>query len=194
MIESTIEKKVVLLGNSHVGKTSILNFQLGQTPKVNTVPTIGNNFQKLKIHIRNMTVSLHVWDTAGQELFRSLVPFYIKGADAAIVVFDITDQSSFDDLEKWYQIIQEHVTKKITLLIAGNKSDLASQQIVSDEVASNYANSINCGFIKTSAFSGAGIDELFNELGLILLSNIEEKSIEVPQIPVTYTQKERLCC
>ena len=126
--------KVVLLGNSGVGKTAIIQkFNTGIFEK-NIKPTFDNSSISKKINIKGKNIFLIVWDTAGQEQYRSIGKIFLKNAKIAILVYDITSKKSFNDLSFWYDYIKSELGDKITLGLAGNKADLFVQEEVSKKM------------------------------------------------------------
>ena len=108
MLSNNVGSKVVLLGNSGTGKTSILQCQLNRSMSETSLPTIGCVYHEVNIKINDEeTVSLKVWDTAGQEIYRSIVPIYVRGAAAAILVYDVSEPSSLSSLDQWLSILLE---------------------------------------------------------------------------------------
>ena len=158
--------KVVIIGEPFVGKTCIINRYVDNNYKENPGSTIGSNYTSKKITIPdlNTEVILDIWDTAGQEVYRSFVKLFYKESKIAILVYDISDRKSFDELKKyWFNEIKEF-RKDIILGIAGNKSDLIDKEEVNEDEARKFAKEINAIFRLTSALSNIGIDELFLEL------------------------------
>jgi small GTP-binding protein len=151
--------KVVILGASGVGKTCLgLRFVKDQFVNY-TASTIGASFLVKELVFNNTKMTMQIWDTAGQERFRSMAPLYYRGAVAAILVFSITDESSFDKLKEWVRELQVNhpADEPLVLAIACNKADLAEQRVVSWDTASQYAESIGALIYETSAKSNTGV-------------------------------------
>jgi small GTP-binding protein len=162
--------KVVILGASGVGKTCLgLRFVKDQFVTY-TASTIGASFLVKELVFNNQKVTLQIWDTAGQERFRSMAPLYYRGAVAAILVFSITDESSFEKLKEWVRELQNNVEEPMVLAIACNKADLTDQRVVPAEVATQYANSIGALLYETSAKSNTGVSQLFHEVARRLVT------------------------
>jgi small GTP-binding protein len=153
--------KIVLLGNTRCGKTSILARQLTDGPIENLNATIGVNCQEVVLNVNGTFISLNVWDTAGQELYSGIVPIYVRGASGALLVCDITDRSSFMRLEWWHSLIMEHAGQPVSLFLVANKLDLVAMRVVSDTELVAFAESHNARLLHSSALTGEGIAELF---------------------------------
>lgn len=158
-------KKIVIVGNSSVGKTCI-----SQRAKYNNFinysePTIGAAFTTISIEANNNLLNLQIWDTAGQERFRSIAPMYYRGASAAIIVFDITSSKSFQDAKEWYNEIKKRMNSGLPLVIlVGNKCDLAVSRQVEYNDANKYSQDNNIIYLETSAKSGYNIQTLFYKI------------------------------
>ena len=160
--------KVVLVGESGVGKTCIISRFISGGFDFNVTSTNGASYASKNVQYDKLGKSLllDVWDTAGQEKYRSLTKFFYKDAKVAILVYDITKQSSFDSLTNyWYKEVKEHGPENIVLGIAGNKCDLYEQEEVNETKAREFAQSIGAIFALTSAQNNSGINELFRDVG-----------------------------
>ena len=153
--------KLVLLGESAVGKSSlVLRFVKGQFLDFQE-STIGAAFLTQTVCLNDTTVKFEIWDTAGQERYHSLAPMYYRGAQAAIVVYDITNADSFDRAKNWVKELQRQGNPNIVIALAGNKVDLASRRAFAPEVAQSYAEENGILFMETSAKTAANVNELF---------------------------------
>jgi small GTP-binding protein len=153
--------KVVILGDSRVGKTSIITYQtLGYRPPTQN-PTIGCHCSEVHIPLKYRDVTLQVWDTAGQELYKSLVPVYLRGARAALIVYDVTDRESFLALNRWYEMLIDAVPTGISAFLVGNKIDLSAYAVVDESQAKQFASPRGLQFFHVSAVTGEGLDSLF---------------------------------
>ncbi len=176
--------KVVLIGDSYVGKTTILNTFLknnntNSTNNTNnnipTQPTIGASHQAYThIDKDGEIISLDIWDTAGQERFRSLTPMYLRGSKAVIIVFDITNNDSFQVAMSWFEEVKATIPKSLKILI-GNKIDLKDKRVISEEQASLYSHKNNIVYMETSALENINIKEVFGSVGDRLIFNGEHK-------------------
>ena len=158
--------KVVLVGESGVGKTSIITQFIDQTFQEDQQSITGGTFStKSVICEGGKILKFEIWDTAGQEKYRSLTTMFYKDANAAVMVYDVTRKESFDEIKNyWSNQIKENSPENIILVIAGNKSDLIEQETVDEEEARNFAKELNAIFISTSAKSSEGINSLFEEI------------------------------
>ena len=160
--------KVVLLGDSGVGKTCIISRYISGQFDENSASTNGASYASKQVDYEHLkkSVMLDIWDTAGQEKYKSLTKFFYKDAAVAVLVYDITSKESFDNLKKyWYQQIQENGDKNLILGIAGNKCDLYETEAVNESEAREFAKSIGAIFGLTSASNNTGITELFTDIG-----------------------------
>ena len=153
--------KLVIIGDSGVGKTGIMNRYLHSTFNEHSKSTIGVEFGTKKTIIDNSVIRAQIWDTAGQEKYKSITSAYYKGAKAAIIVYDITNKLSFDNIDKWIGDIKANADKNIILLICGNKSDLGEKRVISLDEALAKSSNNNLIFFETSAKTGYNIDEVF---------------------------------
>jgi small GTP-binding protein len=171
--------KIVLLGDSGVGKTCIISRFISGQFDANVNSTNGASYASKKIEYPHLkkTLVLDIWDTAGQEKYKSLTKFFYKDAQMIILVYDITRRESFDNLKNyWYKEIQEYGEKNLVLGIAGNKSDLYDNEAVPESEAREFAKSINAIFALTSAQNNSGVNKLFEDIGNKYLDpNFQEK-------------------
>jgi len=152
--------KLVLLGEAAVGKSSlVLRFVKGQFHEYQE-STIGAAFLTQTVHLDDTTVKFEIWDTAGQERYHSLAPMYYRGAQAAIVVYDVTNPDTFARAKTWVKELQRQASPNIVIALAGNKCDLPTRAI-NQEDASSYAEENNLLFMETSAKTAANVNEIF---------------------------------
>eukprot|EP01086_Lenisia_limosa_P012027 TRINITY_DN3922_c0_g1_i1.p1 TRINITY_DN3922_c0_g1~~TRINITY_DN3922_c0_g1_i1.p1 ORF type:complete len:201 (-),score=53.74 TRINITY_DN3922_c0_g1_i1:52-654(-) len=156
--------KVVLLGDSGTGKTCLTLRFVNNQFHVTCTPTIGAAFLAKTVKEGDSTFNLQIWDTAGQERFQSLAPMYYRGAQAAIVVFDITEENSFKRAKFWVNELKAKASSDVTISLAGNKSDLATLRQVSVEKAKEYAEEFGLPYFETSAKTGDNVEALFRSL------------------------------
>ena len=158
-----VKIKLVLLGESAVGKTALaLRFAEGQFCETQK-PTIGASFLTKTVSPGpdDKKVKFEIWDTAGQERFHSIAPMYYRGAQAAIVVYDITKEDTFERAKTWVKELQQQASSNIVIALAGNKSDLAINRWVEYDEASAFAEENNFLFMETSAKTTENVREIF---------------------------------
>eukprot|EP00048_Salpingoeca_helianthica_P001903 m.52659 g.52659 ORF g.52659 m.52659 type:complete len:212 (+) comp11789_c2_seq1:63-698(+) len=156
--------KLVLLGESAVGKSSlVLRFVKGQFHEFQE-STIGAAFLTQTLCLDDTTVKFEIWDTAGQERYHSLAPMYYRGAQAAIIVYDVTSTDTFARAKVWVKELQRQANPNIVIALAGNKADLASKRMVATEDAKAYAEENGLLFMETSAKTASNVNEIFMEI------------------------------
>ena len=166
--QENITCKVVLVGESGVGKTSIINRYLNNTYNENQKSTFAPKFKNkvLSYPEYNKSISFDIWDTAGQEAYRSITKNFYVNAAIGVMVYDIRNRESFENIKKyWSQQLKDSGVQNIVLAIAGNKCDIFNEEEVSENEAREYAESIGAVFQLTSCKENIGIDELFKESG-----------------------------
>ncbi|XP_071445754.1 ras-related protein Rab-21 [Hetaerina americana] len=170
--------KVVLLGEGCVGKTSLLLRYVEDKFNDKHITTLQAAFLNKRINIGGKRISLSIWDTAGQERFHALGPIYYRASNGAILVYDITDEDSFQKVKKWVKELKKMLGSDISLTIAGNKVDLEKQRNVSVEDAEQYAESVGAQHFHTSAKHNKGIEEMFLELSQRMIEKAREAEQE----------------
>ena len=157
--------KVTLLGNSGVGKTCIIYRFTNNDFKEGTMTTRGADYSQKSVTIKNQTINLDLWDTAGQENYRSLGRHFYKDSLIVILVYDITNRESFEDLKTiWYNDLKRYGEKYSVLAVVGNKSDLFETEAVNEKEGEKFAEEKNAEFMLVSAKTGDNITNLFNVL------------------------------
>lgn len=179
---TSFDAKIVLLGDTGVGKTSIALRYCQNVFYSRLNPTIGASFLTKAIVVDGIKIKLQIWDTAGQERFRSLAPMYYRGACAAIVVYDITNPQSFDQLKTWLHELQLTLQEQIVIALVGNKSDLAPQRAVELEQVERFGAEYDAISMEVSAKTNSNIDQLFVEIAKRLNA---EKNSAPPTAPVS---------
>lgn len=201
-IPSEIEVKVVLLGETHTGKTSLISKLINDAFSYNEPSTlVASSVEKVYEYkeYNNVEVHMEIWDTAGQEKFRSINKIFYKDATIAIFVYDITDEKSFEEIKTyWEQQVKMHGEPNVLYGIAGNKSDLYKNEKVKEKEAREYAKSIDAVFYLTSALVGTNINELFNDLGLKYLQKkfyrFRKNSVKIKKDKDGGKSKSAGCC
>jgi len=190
----TLETKIVILGHTGVGKTSMVNKYVRGNSAGQTTATIGAAFMKKDVVLNGYRIVLQIWDTAGQERFRSMAPMYYRGAHAAILVFDVTSQETFEKVGGWVDELQDNAGEDIILVVAANKCDLVqsgSSGSVAMKEANDYAKHIRAQLFETSALTGKGIEPLFAHVCQSLLKN-EHMKEKVREQQVARKKQARL--
>ena len=156
--------KVIIIGDTSVGKSNILTRYIKDEFSLNTKSTVGVELGIKFLKIKNINAKIQIWDTAGQERYRAITSSYFKGSNGCFIVYDITNETSFDNIEKWYEQIQSETSKEIPIVLVGNKCDLENERKVPTEKAKDKAKNLKCAFFETSALNGINIDKIFEEL------------------------------
>lgn len=159
--ENNYSFKVVLLGEGCVGKTSLVLRYVEDKFNTKHISTLQASFLNKKINIDGKTVRMALWDTAGQEKFHALGPIYYRSSNGAILVYDITDEDSFQKVKKWIKELKKMLGADIVLVIVGNKIDLSKDRHVDPEMAESYADSVGATHYETSAKNNIGVEEVF---------------------------------
>ena len=141
--------KVLIIGDSCVGKTSMMTKMLGGQFESSFAATIGIDYRTKIININNKSIKVQLWDTAGQERFRSIVKTYFRAAMGILLCFDVSDRTTFNHLNDWYEIVQDYCLENVSIIVIGNKTDMQFRQVMSDE-GFKYASSINAQYIELS--------------------------------------------
>ncbi|KAJ0405876.1 hypothetical protein P43SY_001608 [Pythium insidiosum] len=164
-----IDRKIVIVGATDVGKTSITMRYCHGSFSTPTSATIGASFLQKRIVVgpKRRKMTLQIWDTAGQERFRSMAPMYYRNAKAAILVFDLQNDATFEKIKEWLQDLRHHVGDDIVLAVVGNKCDCASS--FNFALAQQFAQEIGAMVFRTSAKTGDGVANLFDSVGEALL-------------------------
>jgi len=153
--------KLLLIGDSGVGKSCLLLRFADDTYTESYISTIGVDFKIRTIDLDAKTIKLQIWDTAGQERFRTITSSYYRGAHGIIVVYDTTDLESFNNVKQWLHEIDRYASENVNKLLVGNKSDLTSKRAVSFDQAKEFADSLGIEFIETSAKNSTNVEKAF---------------------------------
>ena len=156
--------KLILIGDSCVGKSNILLKYLKNEFDPNSRATVGVEFGTKNIVINEKKIKIQIWDTAGEERYRSITSAYYKGAKGAFIVYDITRKSTFVNIDKWISDLKLNGDQNICIIILGNKSDLDDKREVSTEDGIKKSEMFKTAFLETSALNGSNIDKAFDEL------------------------------
>lgn len=153
--------KLLLIGDSGVGKSCLLLRFADDTYTESYISTIGVDFKIRTIELDGKTIKLQIWDTAGQERFRTITSSYYRGAHGIIVVYDVTDQESFNNVKQWLQEIDRYASENVNKLLVGNKCDLTTKKVVDYTTAKEYADQLGIPFLETSAKNATNVEQAF---------------------------------
>jgi small GTP-binding protein len=185
--DSPILYKVVLLGDSEVGKTSLISKKLHSNKPGSRGPTLGCLCSSLTAGEKQIT--LDIWDTAGQEMYRALVPIYLRGAHFVLLLFDISKPKSFASLASWCALLDNVLPDCIPMFVVANKMDLADQFPFDEERAVEFARAHRAGFRKVSALTGEGVTPLFDDAA----DEIVRLNVNRTETQVIQPGRERSC-
>jgi len=167
--------KLLLIGDSGVGKTCILFRFSDDAFNTTFISTIGIDFKIKTIDLGGKRIKLQIWDTAGQERFHTITTSYYRGAMGIILVYDITNYKSFENISKWLRNIDEHASEDVEKLLIGNKCDVGpGERIVSHDKGREIANEHGIPFLETSAKTNINIDEAFHLLAGNILARVQQ--------------------
>ncbi|XP_009799542.1 ras-related protein RGP1-like [Nicotiana sylvestris] len=169
--------KVVLIGDSAVGKSQLLARFSRNEFSLDSKATIGVEFQTRTLDIDHKTVKAQIWDTAGQERYRAVTSAYYRGAVGAMLVYDITKRQSFDHVARWLEELRGHADKNIVIMLVGNKTDLGSLRAVPTEDAKEFAEKENLFFIETSALEATNVETVFVNVLTEIYRVVSKKSL-----------------
>ena len=153
--------KVVLLGNSGVGKSNLLSMLNSGEFSHEFKSTVGVEFLTKQLEVDGTIVKAQIWDTAGQERFRTITTSYFKGAQGILLVYDVTDRKTFQAIGNWIAQINQHADKKVNNVLIGNKCDMEDQRAVSVEEGRELANEFGMSFFETSAKQDTNVEAAF---------------------------------
>lgn len=154
--------KVILIGDSSVGKTNIMSKYLKDQFMEFSKSTIGVEFSSKTFNVQGHKIKAQIWDTAGQEKYRSMTSTYYKGSKGAFVIYDITRKETFESVDNWINDLKLKGDPNIIVFLIGNKNDLEESREVAKDEGEEKGRSFQCGFLETSALSGDNIDEAFD--------------------------------
>lgn len=185
--------KIILIGDSGVGKSNITSRFSHDTFDEEAIATIGVEFSSRISTINSTPIKAQLWDTAGQERYRSITTAYYRGAVGIIIVYDITNKKSFDNIGKWIEEIKQYGTDNPIILILGNKIDLGQKRIVETIKGEEFARANNCFFMETSAFNGHGITKAFDFLFHEIYKQRRISTISDDIIPLDQVEEKKTC-
>merc|ERR1712227_252971 len=162
--------KLVFLGEQAVGKTSLITRFMYDDFNSNYQATIGIDFLSKTMHLEDQTVRLQLWDTAGQERFRSLIPSYVRDSNVALIVYDVTSDKTFKEIDKWITDVKEQRAEEVIIFLIANKTDITEKRLVSMADGEKKAKEHNVSYMETSAKTGYNVKKLFQQVARSLTS------------------------
>jgi len=156
--------KILLIGDAGVGKTCLLLRFADNSFSDTEIATIGSDFKTRTLDIHGKTCKLQIWDTAGQERFRTITSSYYRGAHGVIVVYDVTDQVSFNNIKQWLLEIDRYAGDQVTKILCGTKNDESAKKVVTTQAAQEFANSLGVKFVEVSSKTETNVLEVFSTL------------------------------
>jgi len=153
--------KLLLIGDSGVGKSCLLLRFADDTYTESYISTIGVDFKIRTVELESKVIKLQIWDTAGQERFRTITSSYYRGAHGIIVVYDVTDQDSFNNVKTWLNEIDRYASENVNKLLVGNKCDLTAKKVVDYQTAKAFADELGIPFLETSAKNATNVEQAF---------------------------------
>ena len=169
--------KVLLLGNSNVGKSSLFLRFVDDIWNDTFVPTIGVDFKIKTFNIDEKKIKMQIWDTAGQERFKNIIASYYRGAHGILLIYDVTDKESFKNLSNWLIEIEKNANKNVLKILIGNKTDLEEKRVITYNQGKEFADSYGLKYIETSAKKNLNVNEAFETLGRELMQASDDKKI-----------------
>ena len=196
--------QILLIGDSSVGKTSLIQRYANGIFKEEYLATVGLDYYTKQEMINNINVLVKLWDTAGQERFKALTPNYFRNAEGVVLAYDVTNSESFENLKFWINSIKSNLGEKnifIPIIIIGNKIDMEDMRDITKEDANKFAKENNYKYFETSAKTGEGVDEAIRDLVNQVLANSdkneaakgERKSVKIEDNKDN-NQKKKGCC
>ncbi|KAL8552834.1 hypothetical protein ACS0TY_001500 [Phlomoides rotata] len=192
--------KLLLIGDSGVGKSCLLLRFADDSYLESYISTIGVDFKIRTVEQDGKTIKLQIWDTAGQERFRTITSSYYRGAHGIIVVYDVTDQESFNNVKQWLNEIDRYASDNVNKLLVGNKCDLTAQKVVSTETAKAFADEIGIPFMEASAKNATNVEQAFMAMSAAIknrmasqpaMSNVRPPTVQIRGQPVNQNSG---CC
>ena len=168
--------KVVMIGDSGVGKSNLLSRFTRNEFSLESKSTIGVEFATRTLEVEGKTVKAQIWDTAGQERYRAITSAYYRGAVGALLVYDMTKHETYEDAAKWLKELRDNADANIVITLVGNKSDLEHLRVVQTSDATKYAETEGLSYIETSALESTNVEAAFKNI-LTDIYNIVSESV-----------------
>lgn len=172
--------KVVLIGDSGVGKSSLLSRFTRNEFNLESKSTIGVEFATRSIEVDGKTIKAQIWDTAGQERYRAITSAYYRGAVGALLVYDIAKHLSYENVERWLRELRDHADQNILIMLVGNKSDLRHLRSIPTEEAKAFAEKNGLSFIETSALDSTNVEPAFQNILTEIYRIVSQKQMREP--------------
>ncbi|XP_043720339.1 ras-related protein RABA2a [Telopea speciosissima] len=182
--------KVVLIGDSGVGKSNLLSRFTRNEFCLESKSTIGVEFATRTVQVEGKTIKAQIWDTAGQERYRAITSAYYRGALGALLVYDVTKPTTFDNVSRWLKELRDHADSNIVIMLIGNKTDLEHLRAVATEDAQSYAEKEGLSFIETSALEATNVEKAFHSILAEIYRIISKKNISSSENPAPTNLKE----
>ncbi|XP_054812575.1 ras-related protein RABA1f-like [Prosopis cineraria] len=176
--------KVVLIGDSGVGKSNLLSRFTRNEFNLESKSTIGVEFATRSVRVDDKIVKAQIWDTAGQERYRAITSAYYRGAVGALLVYDVTRHVTFENVERWLKELRDHTDSNIVIMLVGNKADLRHLRAVSTEDAKSFAEKENTFFMETSALESMNVENAFTEVLTQIYQVVSRKALEAANDPI----------
>ncbi|KAL4866066.1 hypothetical protein BDV12DRAFT_139167 [Aspergillus spectabilis] len=170
--------KVVLIGDSGVGKSNLLSRFTRNEFNLDSKSTIGVEFATRSIQVDSKTIKAQIWDTAGQERYRAITSAYYRGAVGALLVYDISKHQTYDNVNRWLKELRDHADSNIVIMLVGNKSDLRHLRAVPTDDAKQFASENNLSFIETSALDASNVELAFQNILTEIYRIVSSKALE----------------
>ena len=194
MEKKEILYKILLLGDSSVGKSCLLKRYTDNTFLDIHISTIGLDYKLKEVKLKDgKTVKVQIWDTAGQDRFRAITKNYYKGAQGIALIYDITNQITFENVRKWIDQIKEEVSEKVPIILVGNKIDIVERRVIKKEDGESMAKEYGLLFSECSAKTGENIDSTFNQLVEKTVENYSKVKAKGETLN-TKKNKKKSCC
>ncbi|KAI0010615.1 ras family-domain-containing protein [Daldinia bambusicola] len=170
--------KVVLIGDSGVGKSNLLSRFTRNEFNLDSKSTIGVEFATRSIQVDSKTIKAQIWDTAGQERYRAITSAYYRGAVGALLVYDISKHQTYENVTRWLKELRDHADANIVIMLVGNKSDLRHLRAVPTEEAKSFASENHLSFIETSALDASNVELAFQNILTEIYRIVSSKALD----------------
>lgn len=185
--------RIIFIGDSGVGKTSIIVRAATGAFDPSSAPTVGAGVRPLSVDVDNKSHKFHIWDTAGQEIYRAIVPLYFRQAVAAVVCFGVDDVKSFENIPEWLALLRQNAVQNVPVVLVGNKVDVGAGAKLEVGTAKKWAAKEKLPLFFTSAMTGEGIKELFEHIARVYVAaaNVPEETLNRK---IEAADDEQRCC